>query len=271
MPPRTSDCFARWASWIDSSDRGRTPAGRLDETSSYGNRHGGRRTPARNGGVRQGGVRPGGAKARTRRLRLAGEKIIAAQQLDAAQAAYDAAAANLQASRKQAAAAGSEVSASGAAVRGADARLASAQAAVENARLQLSYAHITAPTAGVIPKRSAEPGALVQVGQQVLSMVPEREVWVTANLKETQLARVTVGDSVEFSVDAYDGRSFRGRVVSLSPATGARFALLPPHNATGNFTKVVQRVPVRIAVASPGDRLHPLRPGMSVDVTIDTD
>ncbi len=201
---------------------------------------------------------------------LAASKIISAQQLDEAQAAYDAAGANLQAARKQAAAAGSQVSASGAAVRGADARLAAAQAAVDNARLQLSYAVIVAPTDGLIAKRSAEPGALVQVGQNLLSIVPEKKVWVTANLKETQLAHVAVGDWVEFTVDAYPGQVFRGKVESLSPATGARFALLPPDNATGNFTKVVQRVPVRIAVDPNTDPSAPLRPGMSVEVTITT-
>jgi len=201
---------------------------------------------------------------------LAASKIISAQQLDAAQSARDAAAANLEAARRQAAAAGSQVSASGAAVRAADARLASAQSAVDNARLQLSYATLLAPSSGVVAKRNAEPGALVQVGQNLLSLVPDENVWVTANLKETQLAKVRVGDEAEFTVDAYPGRTFHGKVESLSPATGARFALLPPDNATGNFTKVVQRVPVRIAVDTASDPAHPLRPGMSVDATITT-
>jgi membrane fusion protein, multidrug efflux system len=201
---------------------------------------------------------------------LAASKIVSAQQLDEAQAAYDAASANLQAARKQAAAAGSQVSASGAALRGADARLAAAQATVDNASLELSYTVIVAPAEGMIAKRSAEPGALVQVGQNLMSIVPEKNVWVTANLKETQLAHVAVGDEVEFTVDAYPGRVFRGKVESLSPATGARFALLPPDNATGNFTKVVQRVPVRIMVDPTDDASTPLRPGMSVEVTITT-
>ncbi|HEY3012930.1 MAG TPA: HlyD family secretion protein [Gemmatimonadales bacterium] len=202
--------------------------------------------------------------------RLAAQKIISAQQLDAAEAAFEAAAANLEAARRQAAAAGSQVSASGAAVRSADARLAAAEAAVDNARLQLSYTHITAPTSGTIAKRNAETGALVQVGQSLMSIVPDKDVWVTANLKETQLANVRVGDHAEFTVDAYPGRKFEGRVQSLSPATGAKFALLPPDNATGNFTKVVQRVPVKIAVDQPSQTSAPLRPGMSVDVTIET-
>jgi membrane fusion protein (multidrug efflux system) len=202
--------------------------------------------------------------------RLAAQKIVSAQQLDAAQASFDAAAANLESARKQAAAAGSQVSASGAAVRSADARLAAAQAGVDNARLQLSYSRVLAPISGIIAKRTAETGALVQPGQNLMSIVPDRELWVTANFKETQLAKVRVGDPAEFEVDAYPGRKFQGRVESLSPATGARFALLPPDNATGNFTKVVQRVPVKIAVEQPTDSAHPLRPGMSVEVDIAT-
>jgi membrane fusion protein, multidrug efflux system len=201
---------------------------------------------------------------------LAAQKIVPAQQLDAAQAAFDAAAANLQAAQKQATAAGSQVTASQAELRSANARLAAAQASVDNARLQLSYARITAPTDGVIAKRTAEAGALVQPGQSLMSIVPDGDVWVTANLKETQLKNVRVGDPVEFTVDAYPGRKFGGRVESLSPATGARFALLPPDNATGNFTKVVQRVPVKIAAEQTRDSTHPLRPGMSVAVDIAT-
>jgi len=202
--------------------------------------------------------------------KLAAQKIVSAQQFDAAEAAAAQAAAKLEVARRQAAAAGSQVSASGAAVRSADAHLAAAKAAVDNAKLQLSYAYITAPVSGTVARRNAEVGALVQVGQTLMSIVPDENVWVTANLKETQLTHVRVGDRARFTVDAYPGRQFEGRVESLSPATGARFALLPPDNATGNFTKVVQRVPVRIAVDQPSGAPIPLRPGMSVDVTIET-
>ena len=202
--------------------------------------------------------------------KLAAQKIVSAQQFDAAEAAEAQAAAKLEAARRQAAAAGSQVSASGAAVRSADAHLAAAEAAVENTKLQLSYAYITAPVSGTVALRNAEVGALVQVGQTLMSIVPDENVWVTANLKETQLTHVRVGDRATFTVDAYPGREFEGRVESLSPATGARFALLPPDNAKGNFTKVVQRVPVRIAVDQPAGAPVPLRPGMSVDITIET-
>jgi len=206
----------------------------------------------------------------TRIKGLAAQQIVPAQQLDAAQAAYDAASANLDAAKRQAAAATSVVAASGAAVTGAEARLAAARALVDNARLQLSYTVLTAPVSGVIGRRTVEPGALVQVGQTLMSVIPDHDVWLTANLKETDMEDVSVGDSVEFTVDAYPGRHFTGHVESLSPATGARFALLPPDNATGNFTKVVQRVPVRIAVDQGVDATHPLRPGMSVVVTVTT-
>jgi len=201
---------------------------------------------------------------------LAAQQIVPAQQLDAAQAAYDAASANLDAAQRQAAAADEQVHAFAAGVGAAESRVASARATVDNARLQLGYTVLIAPANGVVARRAVEPGALVQVGQTLMSVIPDGEVWVTANLKETDMADIAVGDSVRFTVDAYGGRTFTGHVESLSPATGARFALLPPDNATGNFTKVVQRVPVRIAVDGGVDRLHPLRPGMSVVVAIRT-
>jgi membrane fusion protein (multidrug efflux system) len=202
---------------------------------------------------------------------LAAKAIIPAQQLDAAEAAARAAQADLEAAKRQAAAAESQVTGSTAGLRAARARLTAAETAVETANLELSYAMIVAPQAGTVARRNVDPGALVQVGQALMSIVPDQEVWITANLKETQLADVAVGDSADFTVDAYPGRRFRGHVESLSPATGATFALLPPDNATGNFTKVVQRVPVRIGVDSEPDSGRPLRPGMSVVVTIATD
>jgi membrane fusion protein (multidrug efflux system) len=211
------------------------------------------------------------ASADLERIRgLAEQKIVPAQQLDAAQAAFDAAAASLDAARRLAAAAGSQVTASGAMVSGAEARVASARAALETAELQLSYTVLTAPATGIIGRRNVEQGALVQVGQTLMSVIPDHEVWVTANLKETDMADIAVGDTVSFTADAFPGRHFAGHVESVSPATGARFALLPPDNATGNFTKVVQRVPVRIAVDEGEDSAHRLLPGMSVVVTITT-
>ncbi|HEX8392043.1 MAG TPA: HlyD family secretion protein, partial [Longimicrobium sp.] len=147
-------------------------------------------------------------------------------------------------------------------------RIAAARAAVEQARLQLSYTQVIAPTGGVVAKRSVEPGQLVQPGQPLMSVVPLNDVWVTANLKETQTRDLKPGEPVEFEVDAYPGVEFHGRLESVSPATGARFSLLPPDNATGNFTKVVQRIPVRIRMDGRPDPAHPLRPGMSASVRI---
>ena len=200
---------------------------------------------------------------------LARQQIVPAQQLDAAQAAYDAASANLDAAKRRASAAEEQVHAYQAGVGAAAARIQSAEATVANARLQLSYTVITAPVTGVSGRRAVEPGALVQVGQTLMSVIPDSDVWVTANLKETEVEGVSVGDSASFTVDAYPDLTFHGHVASLSPATGARFALLPPDNATGNFTKVVQRVPVRVEVDD-ADPAHPLRPGMSVVITIRT-
>jgi len=190
------------------------------------------------------------------RLRpLAEQDIVSKQQLDAAEAASRAADAALAAAQ--------------AALVGADARVGAARAARDQAALNLSYTRLTAPASGVVSKKTVELGQLVQAGQPLMSVVPLEDVWITANLKETQIADVKPGEPVDFTVDAYPGLHFRGHVESLSPATGARFSLLPPDNATGNFTKVVQRVPVRIR-PDKADPVHPLRPGMSVVVTIQT-
>src|SRR5213593_4556263 len=145
-----------------------------------------------------------------------------------------------------------------------------ARAARDQAALNLSYTRVIAPSSGVVSKKTVELGQLVQPGQPLMSVVPLGDVWVTANLKETQTADVTPGDPADFTVDAYGSRHFSGHVESLSPATGARFSLLPPDNATGNFTKVVQRIPVRIRLDAQNDPARPLRPGMSVAVTIKT-
>jgi len=188
---------------------------------------------------------------------LAQQDIVSAQQLDAARAAASAADAQLAAAQ--------------AALAGADARVAASRAARDQAALQLSYTRITAPANGVVSKKTVEVGQLVQPGQPLMAVVPLQDVWVVANLKETETAGVRPGEAAQFTVDAYPGCTFGGRVESISPATGAKFSLLPPDNATGNFTKVVQRVPVRVrpeGAADCGARV--LRPGMSVNVTITT-
>jgi membrane fusion protein, multidrug efflux system len=201
---------------------------------------------------------------------LAAKQIVSRQQLDAAQAAADQAAANLRAVQRQAEAAGSAISQARAGVRLAEARLEAARAARDNAALQLSYTHVAAPAAGTVARRQVEPGQLVQPGQPLLSIVADSGMWVTANFKETQLADIRTGAAAEIEVDAYPGCTAHGTVESIGSATGARFALLPPDNATGNFTKVVQRIPVRLHVTEGCGADHPLRPGMSTSVSVVT-
>jgi len=201
---------------------------------------------------------------------LVAKQIISKQQLDAARASADVAHANLLAAERQAAAAGGTVNTAEAGVRVANARTLAARAAAANARLQLDYTHITAPASGEVSRKQVEVGQLVAPGQPLLSIVADTGVWVTANFKETQLAKIHPGQPVEFEVDAYGGCVAQGTVASVSGATGAKFALLPPDNATGNFIKVVQRVPVRIAVTKPCSGNRPLRPGLSANVHVDT-
>jgi membrane fusion protein (multidrug efflux system) len=201
---------------------------------------------------------------------LATKLIISQQQLDAAKATAAVAHANLLAAQRQASAASGTVNTAEAGVRVASARTMAARAAAENAQLQLDYTRITAPASGEVSRKQVEVGQLVAPGQPLLSIVADTGVWVTANFKETQLATIRPGQPVEFEIDAYGGCVGYGKVASVSGATGAKFALLPPDNATGNFTKVVQRVPVRIAVTRPCAGDHPLRPGLSANVHVDT-
>ncbi|HTM58538.1 MAG TPA: HlyD family secretion protein [Candidatus Udaeobacter sp.] len=192
---------------------------------------------------------------------LAARGVVSQQQLDAARAASIGAAAQVTAAEDR-------VVAAGAARTGATAKVASTRAARDQAALQLSYTTLTAPASGVVSKKNVEIGELVQVGQPLLTVVPLDDVWIVANLKETEIRGVSIGAPAEIEVDSYKGVKFRGHVESLSPATGATFSMLPPDNATGNFTKVVQRIPVRIRLDGPMDPAHPLRPGMSAMVRV---
>jgi membrane fusion protein (multidrug efflux system) len=185
-------------------------------------------------------------------------------QLDAARAQVEAQQASLEALQSQQAAAGATVTVAEANQRLAEARLAAARALRDNAALQLSYTTVSTPASGQVARMMVEVGQLVQPGQTLLSIVADTGTWIDANFKETQLASVRVGQPVQLEVDAYPGCEADGRVLSVSAATGAKFALLPPDNATGNFTKVVQRVPVRIQVTKGCGADRPLRPGMSV-------
>ena len=188
---------------------------------------------------------------------LRAKEEISQQQYDAARAAADSAAAQLAAARQS--------------VEAARAQAAQKLADLQFAELQLTYATVAAPVAGTVARKSVEVGQFVQAGQPLLAIVEDGQPWVIANFKETQLKKMRVGQGTDVEVDAYPKRVFHGRVDSISPATGAKFALLPPDNATGNFTKVVQRVPVKIVFTDPPDPAHPLRAGMSVNAIVRTD
>ncbi len=149
----------------------------------------------------------------------------------------------------------------------ASAEVDRARAAVAMAELNLQYTKIVASVSGIVSKRNVEPGQVVQAGQPLFSIVNLDDIWVTANFKETQLKYMRPGQKVKIDVDAY-GREYDGAVESMGGATGARFSLLPPENATGNYVKVVQRIPVRIRINKGQDPEHMLRPGMSVVPTV---
>ena len=151
-----------------------------------------------------------------------------------------------------------------------EARLMQARATLRLAQNDLDNTVIRAPVDGVVGNRAGQTGQYVKAGTQLLSLVPLPRVYVTANFKETQLTLMRPGQPAEVSVDAYPGQVIEGRIESFAPASGAEFSLLPPDNATGNFTKIVQRVPVRIALPENGPLAALLRPGLSVTVSVDT-
>jgi membrane fusion protein (multidrug efflux system) len=224
---------------------------------------------------------------------LVAKKEISQQQYDqavaaatSANAAVSAAAAGLRASQEvvkqtrarlgqaQAALANAQITPKQIAVtearaRGGEAMAARSKASLDQANLNLGYTVIVSPVDGVVGNRNAQLGQNVQVGQELLSIVPLKDIWVTANFKETQLEHMRPGQSVEIKVDALGGQKFQGRVTSMGGATGAKFSLLPPENATGNYVKVVQRIPVRIDFEGRGksdfNQDGRLRPGLSVD------
>jgi membrane fusion protein (multidrug efflux system) len=186
------------------------------------------------------------------------------QKLDQATTAFDVASAQLEAARKQVAAIQDALGVSAS-------KEAQARASLAQASLQHSYCTVAAPCDGVVTRKMAEEGMVVAPGQPLLAVVPlgEEEIWIEANYKETQLHRVRPGQSVELRTDL-DGRVIPGVVESLAAGTGSAFSLLPPENATGNWVKVVQRVPVRIRLAPGADPDHRLRLGLSVSAVIDT-
>jgi membrane fusion protein (multidrug efflux system) len=164
----------------------------------------------------------------------------------------------------------SQVAATKARAQSASAHVQQARANLAQAELNLQYTTLKAPARGIIAKRGLNVGQVVQAGQPLLAVVQTDDVWVTANFKETQLKDVRPGQRATIEVDAVGGREFKGTVDSIAGATGARFSLLPPENATGNFVKVVQRIPVKIVLEPGQDSEHRLRPGMSVVPTVYT-
>ena len=150
----------------------------------------------------------------------------------------------------------------------AEARVQLAQAALDQAQLNLEYTTIKAPVAGTVSKKTVEVGQVLQTGQPLMSIVPMENVWITANFKETQLVDMHPGQAASVSIDAFGGRVLRAHIDSISSATGAKFSLLPPENATGNYVKVVQRIPVKLVLDDGQDPEHQLRPGMSTVVKV---
>ncbi len=202
-------------------------------------------------------------------------KAISKEQVDTTKANFDAAQGSFDSAKAFLNAAKANLNAVRAAADSAAAQLVAAQAdvrtaevAVRDAQLQLSYTKIYAPSAGRVTQKAVEPGDYVTVDQALLSLVPP-VVWVTANFKETQLTHMKPGQPVDIHVDPFPDRRFTGRVDSIQRGTGSRFSLLPPENATGNYVKVVQRVPVKITFATDSGDLPMLGPGMSVEPEVD--
>jgi len=171
---------------------------------------------------------------------------------------------------KEAQTAPEQVEASRARLAAAEAKVRQNQAMVKQAELNLEYSTVKAPVKGIVSRKGVEVGQVIQQGQPLMTVIPLDRIWITANFKETQLEEMRPGQRVKIEVDAYGGREFSGKVESLAAATGSRFSLLPPDNATGNYVKVVQRVPVRILLDEGQDPEHLLRPGMSVVPTVYT-
>lgn len=203
------------------------------------------------------------------------DRAVTQQQFDAAQAEKETAEKMLLVAQKQLAASQDLSAVSSSQAMGTEKQIKLAELAVEQrqaeldaAKLNLAYATVTAPTDGYVSKKNIQIGQLINIGQTLFSIVDERDMWVTANFKETQIEKMKVGQPVIVKVDAYPGKEFEGTVESIQAATGARFSLLPADNATGNFVKVVQRVPVRITIKDPANAETPLRAGMNVEVDV---
>jgi membrane fusion protein, multidrug efflux system len=205
--------------------------------------------------------------ARQRRLLETGSSSVeASEKLTTTHAQLEA---QLMQTRAQAVAAVRQLGVLEAQIAQSEATIAAQRAALDTARINLGYTTITATQDGVIGQRQVKPGQLVGVGSQITTLTPLPKVWVIANFKETQLTHMAVGQKAEVTVDTFPGHTLRGHVQAFAPASGAEFALLPPDNATGNFTKVVQRVAVKIVIDDADGLADRLVPGMSVEAKVD--
>jgi len=193
---------------------------------------------------------------------------ITQQQFDQAKSDRDVAAATYRAAQDQYKAALEQVGTSRNQLTVTNVGVTQRQADVDYAKLQLSYTTVTAPSAGITSKKNIQLGQLVQAGQTLFNIVNDNSLYITANFKETQLTNMKNGQKVDIEVDAFPDLKLHGEVYNFSPATGAKFSLLPPDNATGNFVKVVQRVPVKIKIDADKETMAKLRPGMSVNVSV---
>jgi membrane fusion protein, multidrug efflux system len=203
--------------------------------------------------------------------KLLAEKSVTQQQFDVVKAEKEAAENALQAAMKQEASNVAQVHAAEEQVAVAESQLKQKQADLDYAKLQLTYASILAPASGIASRKNVQPGQLVNVGSPLFAIVGDSGIYVLANFKETQLTKMKEGLEVKVVADAFPDKDVSGTVYRLSAATGAKFSLLPPDNATGNFVKVVQRVPVKIKLNADKETLALLRPGMSVKVSVKLD
>lgn len=198
------------------------------------------------------------------------EGSITLKQLENSQNNYDAAMKQMKSSNDQLSLSVSQINNCKAQIEKSRANIAAKEAALKNAELRLSYTTIKTPINGKVGKTNLQVGQFVQTGQPLFTVVNNDEYWITANFKETQISKLSEGMEVEIKIDGYSDLKVKGKIASLSDATGARFTLLPPDNATGNFVKVTQRVPVKIAIQNVADVKKYLKAGLSVTVEVKT-
>ncbi len=208
------------------------------------------------------------ATAQNRVAKLVLTRVVSQQSMDDAQARYDQASSAVVAAQAAVAAAEAQLAVIASGRTQAETQLVELQTALKRAERDLSFTEVKAPFDGVVANRAVEPGQFVQAGTRLMALVPTQSAYIEANFKETQLGSIHPGQKVEVVADAFSSVTYEGRVESVAPASGAEFSLLPPENATGNFTKITQRYPVRVSL--PADVAAKLVPGLSVTVTVDS-